>query len=133
MNESYTPARYLTTSSGCRLAYRMRAGGAPALLFLPGYASDMEGTKALAIDALAAERGLAMLRFDYSGTGASSGKFEDGTLSGWLGEARTMVDALTDGPLIVIGSSMGAWIALHLVLGMPERIRAVVGIAAAPD
>src|SRR5215210_5275871 len=133
MNESYTPARYLTTSSGCRLAYRMRAGGAPALLFLPGYASDMEGTKALAIDALAAERGLAMLRFDYSGTGASGGRFEDGTLALWLDDARTVIDTLTEGPLTLIGSSMGAWIALHLALAIPERVRALVGIAAAPD
>ena len=103
------------------------------MLFLPGYASDMEGTKALAIDAFAADRGLAMLRFDYSGTGESGGLFEDGTLGGWLGEAQTMVDALTVGPLIVIGSSMGAWIALHLALGIPGRIQAMVGIAAAPD
>jgi pimeloyl-ACP methyl ester carboxylesterase len=103
------------------------------LLFLPGYASDMEGAKALALDAFAAERSLTMLRFDYSGTGASGGTFEDGTLGGWLSEARTMADALTDGPLILIGSSMGGWIALHLALAMPERIHAVVGIAAAPD
>lgn len=103
------------------------------MLFLPGYASDMEGAKALALDAFAAGRGLAMLRFDYSGTGASGGNFEDGTLGGWLDEARTMVDTLIDGPVIAIGSSMGGWIALLLALGMPERIQAMVGIAAAPD
>ena len=121
------------TAAGVRLAYRLRAGASPTLLFLPGYASDMDGAKAVAIDAFAADRGLAMLRFDYSGTGASEGQFKDGTLAGWLDEARTMVDALTVGPLILIGSSMGGWIALHLARAFPERIRALVGIATAPD
>jgi pimeloyl-ACP methyl ester carboxylesterase len=133
MNENYTSLRHWSAAAGLRLAYRLRAGTSPTLLFLPGYASDMDGAKAVAIEDLAAERGLAMLRFDYSGTGASEGSFEDGTLAGWLDEARAMVDALTSGPLILIGSSMGAWIALHLALGLPERVHALVGIAAAPD
>ena len=119
--------------AGARLAYRLRAGTGPTLLFLPGDASDRDGAKAVALDALAADRGLAMLRFDYSGTGASAGAFEDGTLAGWLSEARAMADALTDGPLVLIGSSMGAWIALHLALAIPQRVQALVGIAAAPD
>ena len=123
----------LNTAGGKPLAYRLRAGSGPTLLFLPGYASDMEGAKAVALDAFAAARGLAMLRFDYSGTGASGGNFEDGTLAGWLGEARAVAEALTDGPLVLIGSSMGAWIALHLALAIPERVHALVGIAAAPD
>ena len=76
----------------------------------------MDGAKALALDAFAATRGLAMLRFDYSGTGASGGEFEDGTLDRWLDEALAMIDALTDGPLILVGSSMGGWIALHVAL-----------------
>ena len=116
-----------------RIAYRLRTGASPTLVFLPGYASDMEGAKALALDAFAAELGLAMLRLDYSGTGSSQGRFEDGTLELWLEEALAAVDGLTDGPLAVVGSSMGGWIALHLALLRPERVTAVVGIAAAPD
>jgi pimeloyl-ACP methyl ester carboxylesterase len=118
---------------GRRIAYRMLAGSSPTLLFLPGYASDMEGTKALALDAFAKERGLAMLRLDYSGTGSSGGKFEDGTLALWLEEALSALDRLTQGPIILVGSSMGGWIALHLALLRPERVQALVGIAAAPD
>jgi pimeloyl-ACP methyl ester carboxylesterase len=119
--------------SGRRIAYRRRAGRSPTLLFLPGYASDMEGAKATALDAFAEERGLAMLRLDYSGTGSSGGRFEDGTLALWLEEALAALDRLTDGSVILVGSSMGGWIALHLALLRPERARALVGIAAAPD
>lgn len=118
---------------GRRIAYRLREGSSPTLVFLPGYASDMEGTKALALDAFAEGRGLAMLRFDYSGTGSSGGRFEEGTLALWLEEALAAVDQLTHGPLIAVGSSMGGWIALHLALLRPHRVRALVGIAAAPD
>lgn len=116
-----------------RIAYRQREGGSPTLVFMPGYASDMEGTKALAIDAFAGRRGIAMLRFDYSGTGSSSGRFEDGTLDLWLEEALQVIDRLSRGPLVLIGSSMGGWIALHLALLRPERVQSLVGIAAAPD
>jgi pimeloyl-ACP methyl ester carboxylesterase len=119
--------------AGRKIAYRRRDGGGPTLLFLPGYASDMEGTKALALDAFAQRRGLAMLRLDYSGTGSSEGRFEDGTLALWLEEVLAALDRLTEGPLVVIGSSMGGWIALHLALLRPERVQALVGIAAGPD
>jgi pimeloyl-ACP methyl ester carboxylesterase len=115
------------------IAYRLRSSASPTLVFLPGYASDMEGAKALALDAFAEQQGCSMLRLDYSGTGASAGKFEDGTLDAWLAEALAAIDQLTEGPLIVVGSSMGAWIALHVALLRPGRVRAVVGIAAAPD
>jgi pimeloyl-ACP methyl ester carboxylesterase len=118
---------------GSRIAYRLREGKSPTLVFLPGYASDMEGAKALALDAFAGERGLAMLRLDYSGTGSSGGKFEEGTLDRWLEEALAAVDRLTQGPLVIVGSSMGGWIALHLALRRPERVQAVVGIAASAD
>jgi pimeloyl-ACP methyl ester carboxylesterase len=118
---------------GRRIAYRLRPGNVPTLVFLPGYASDMEGAKALALDAFAEARGAAMLRLDYSGTGASDGRFEDGTLALWIEEALAAVDRLTRGPLILVGSSMGGWIALHLALLRPERTAALVGIAAAPD
>jgi pimeloyl-ACP methyl ester carboxylesterase len=119
--------------TGRSIAYRTRSGLGPTLLFLPGYASDMEGAKALALDGFAKRRGLAMLRLDYSGTGMSGGRFEDGTLADWLEEALAAIDQLTKGPLILVGSSMGGWIALHLALLRRERVRALVGIAAAPD
>jgi pimeloyl-ACP methyl ester carboxylesterase len=118
---------------GRQIAYRLREGRTPTLVFLPGYASDMEGAKALALDDFARRRRHAMLRFDYSGTGSSGGKFEQGTLALWLEEAVAAVDRLTEGPVILVGSSMGGWIALHLALLRPERVEAVVGIAAAPD
>jgi len=118
---------------GRAIAYRLRRGKVPAILFLPGYASDMEGAKALALDAFAEERGLSMLRFDYSGTGSSGGKFEDGTLALWLEEALAVVDQLTEGQVILVGSSMGGWIALHLALLRPDRVHSLIGIAAAPD
>lgn len=119
--------------AGRRIAYRLREGAAPALMFLPGYASDMAGAKALAIDAFAADRGLACLRLDYSGTGSSGGDFADGNLASWTEEALAALDRLGDRPVILIGSSMGGWIALHVALRRPERIAALVGIAAAPD
>ena len=119
--------------AGRWIAYRLRPGASPTLLFLPGYASDMEGAKAVALDAFAGQRGLAMLRLDYSGTGSSGGRFEDGTLGLWLEEVLAAIDRLTDGPLVVVGSSMGGWIALHLALLRPERVRGLVGIASAAD
>jgi pimeloyl-ACP methyl ester carboxylesterase len=118
---------------GTSHAYRLREGTSPALMFLPGYASDMDGTKALALDSLAAACGLGMLRFDYSGTGSSEGRFEGGTLGGWLDEALRMLDTLLDGPVIVIGSSMGGWLALLIATLRPERVAALVGISVAPD
>lgn len=124
---------FLDQDDGPRLAYRKREGRGPTLVFLPGYASDMEGTKAVALDAFAAERGIAMLRFDFSGTGASEGRFEEGTLERWTDETTLAIDRLTDGLVVLVGSSMGGWIALHLALRRPERVAALVGIAAAPD
>ncbi|HVF83630.1 MAG TPA: alpha/beta hydrolase [Sphingomicrobium sp.] len=116
------------------IATRTRDGsGPPTLLFLPGYASDMEGTKALSLDAWAAERGIGFIRFDYSGTGSSPGEFADGTLERWLDEALAVADGCTEGPLIPVGSSMGGWVALHLALRRPQRVRGLLGIAAAPD
>ena len=127
-----TEVRHLDIA-GRSIAYRLRSGRSPTLVFLPGYASDMEGAKALALDAFAGEHGLGMLRFDYSGTGSSGGRFEDGTLALWVEEALTAADQLTNGPLILVGSSMGGWIAAHLALLRGDRTRALVGIAAAPD
>src|SRR5438309_5933137 len=116
-----------------RIAFRLRPGAALTLVFFPGYASDMDGAKALALDAFADRKGVGMLRLDYSGTGSSGGRFEDGTLALWLEEALAAIDRLTEGPLLLVGSSMGGWLALHVALLRPERVQALVGIAAAPD
>ena len=115
------------------IAYRLRRGIVPTIIFFPGYASDMEGAKALALDGFARERGIGMVRFDYSGTGSSSGSFADGTLGLWLEQSLAVIDQLTDGPLVLVGSSMGGWIALHAALRRSERVSALIGIAAAPD
>ena len=126
---------YFDPGDGRRIAYRYREPkpGSPTVLFLPGYASDMEGAKAQAIDAFCGPRGAGCLRLDYSGTGSSGGKFEDGTLTRWLDEVLAAIDLLTDGPLILAGSSMGGWIALHAALQRKSRVKALLGIAAAPD
>ena len=125
---------HFITVDGRPIATRRRDGSGPAtLLFLPGYASDMDGAKALALDAWAAEREVGLVRFDYSGTGSSPGDFADGTLERWLDEALAVADQLIDGPLIPVGSSMGGWLALHLALRRPARVRGLLGIAAAPD
>lgn len=118
--------------NGRRLAIRRRPGAGPTLLFLPGYMSDMDGSKATALDSWAAERGRAMLRFDYGGCGLSDGEFEDQTLASWLADTLAMIDSV-EGPVLLVGSSMGGWLMLLAALARPERIHALVGIAAAPD
>lgn len=118
---------------GTGIAYRLRPGRSPTIVFLPGYMSDMEGAKALAVDAFAGEGALGMLRLDYSGTGSSAGTFEEGTLDCWLNECLDAIDQLTQGPLILAGSSMGGWLALLIARRRPERVGAILGIAAAPD
>ncbi|WBO22622.1 alpha/beta fold hydrolase [Sphingomonas abietis] len=122
----------LDRGDGTRLAFRFRPGRGPALLFLPGYISDMKGSKAVALDAWAEQTGRAMLRFDYSGCGESEGDFEDGTLARWRDDALAMVDA-SEGDCVLVGSSMGGWLMLLIALARPDRVRALVGIAAAPD
>lgn len=129
---SQPPIQHLDVE-GRRVAYRLREGRGPGILFLPGYGSDMEGAKAVALDAFCSERGLPMLRLDYSGTGSSGGKFEEGTLSAWLEEALAALDRLTVGPVVLAGSSMGGWLALHMAIRRPQRVKALVGIAAAAD
>jgi pimeloyl-ACP methyl ester carboxylesterase len=118
--------------AGRRLAFRHRTGRGPTLVFLPGYASDMEGSKATALDAWAAGEGRAILRFDYGGCGASEGAFEEETLAGWRDDALAMIDRL-EGPAVLVGSSMGGWLMLLAALARPERVKALIGIAAAPD
>ena len=122
------------TRAGTRLAYRYRRGEGPPILFLPGHGSDMEGSKALALDDWAARAGRALIRFDYAGCGASEGRFEDGTLESWRDDALAVIAALAPtGPLVLVGSSMGGWIALLAALALGGRVTGLVGIAAAPD
>ena len=131
------PLAYFDPGDGRKIAYRLRPADprvtGPTLVFLPGYGSDMDGTKALQIDGYAAAAGLAYLRLDYSGTGSSGGDFADGTLVRWLDEVVSMIDLLIEGPVLLVGSSMGGWIALHVALQRPGRVAAIVGVAAAPD
>jgi pimeloyl-ACP methyl ester carboxylesterase len=124
---------YLDTGSGRRLAYRRTDGRGPGIVFLSGFRSDMEGTKAVHLERWAKARGLPFLRFDYSGHGASDGAFEDGAIGDWAEDAAAALGALTKGRQVLVGSSMGGWIALLLARAMPERVAGLVGIAAAPD
>ncbi len=123
----------LDRGDGVELAWAKVEGRAPTLVFLPGFKSDMTGDKATTLAAFAEAAGHAMLRFDYSGHGASGGRFEDGTIGGWRDDALALIDRLTEGPLILVGSSMGGWIALLAALARPERVAGLVGVAAAPD
>jgi pimeloyl-ACP methyl ester carboxylesterase len=115
------------------LAYHHRAGTGPTIVFLPGYGSDMTGGKAAMLDAWAEAEGRAMLRFDYRGCGVSQGVFADATLDDWRDDALDLIDRLTEGPLLLVGSSMGGWLMLLIALERPERVAGIVGIAAAPD
>lgn len=116
-----------------RIAFRVTEGEGPTIVFLPGYASDMSGTKALAIEARAKETGRAFVRFDYRGCGESEGAFEDYTLADWRDDALLVVDQVAKGPVVLVGSSMGGWIALLVARARPDRVTALVGIAPAPD
>jgi len=123
---------FLTTPQGRRLAHVRTPGAGPGVMFLGGFKSDMTGTKAQFLEGWARERGRAFLRFDYSGHGQSSGAFLDGCIGDWFADARAMLET-TQGPQVLVGSSMGGWIALLLARACPGRVAALVGIAAAPD
>lgn len=118
---------------GRRIAYRYSQGEGPALVFLPGYMSDMDGGKATSIFAHAQANGRACLLLDYSGCGQSSGEFADGCLSRWRDEVLTLIQAKVQGPVVVIGSSMGGWLMLLVGEALGDRLAGLVGIAAAPD
>lgn len=123
---------FITGPAG-RIAYRRSRGASPAVVWLGGFKSDMTGTKAEAIAAWAEAEGRAFLRFDYSGHGASDGRFDDGTISAWLDDALAAIDALAQGPLVLVGSSMGGWIAALAALQRRDRVAGIVFIAPAPD
>jgi pimeloyl-ACP methyl ester carboxylesterase len=122
----------ITTAQNRRIAYHLTPGQGPGVVFLGGFRSDMEGTKALFLEDWAKAQGRAFLRLDYSGHGQSSGDFLDGCIGDWFDDALAVFD-LTKGPQVVVGSSMGGWIALLLAKARADRIAGLVGIAAAPD
>lgn len=129
-----TPTQYAEARPGVQLAYRHRPGRGATILFLPGYASDMSGTKATALAEWAARVGRGSLLFDYAGCGESGGAFEAQSFRDWLGDALYMIDRIVpEGPILLVGSSMGGWLALHLAIARPLRIVGLIGIAAAPD
>jgi pimeloyl-ACP methyl ester carboxylesterase len=131
-----TPKMY-TRDNGATIAYHKsdaaEPNNEPGVIFLGGFMSDMEGTKAVALEAHCQQQGRAYLRFDYQGHGQSSGKFTEGTIGQWSEDAIDVLDKLTEGPQILVGSSMGGWIMLLAALARPERVAGLVGIAAAPD
>lgn len=123
----------LVRPDGNTVAYAMTAGRAPTVAFLGGFRSDMTGTKAVALEAWAQKEGRAYVRFDYLGHGQSSGRFEDGTIGRWLDDSLAVLDQLTTGKLVLVGSSMGGWLSLLAARARPERLAGLVLIAAAPD
>lgn len=126
--------RYHEASAGQRLAYRLNQGSGPALVFLPGYMSDMAGGKATAVFDWAVANGRTCLLLDYSGCGESSGSFADGTLGRWRGEVLELVENLLPGERVVlIGSSMGGWLMLLAGIALGQRLAGLIGIAPAPD
>ncbi len=124
---------YLDTPQGRRLAYHKTDGAGPGVVFLGGLRSDMEGTKALHLEAWAKAHGRSFLRFDYSGHGQSSGEFTDGSIGDWAEDAAAAILTLTDGPQVLVGSSLGGWISLLIAKRHSERLAGLVTIAAAPD
>lgn len=125
--------QFLSAKSGRKLAYRKSEGQGPGVVFLGGFVSDMGGTKAVYLEEWAKAQGRAYLRFDYSGHGESSGAFREGCIGEWAEDAQEVIETLTDGPQILVGSSMGGWISLLVSKRIPERVAGLVGIAAAPD
>jgi pimeloyl-ACP methyl ester carboxylesterase len=123
----------LVLADGTILAYHRSPGAVPGVVFLGGFTSDMTGIKATTLERWCRGRGQAFVRFDYSGHGASSGKFADGTIGRWAQEVLDVLDRLTEGPQILVGSSMGAWLMLLAALARPDRIVALLGLACAVD
>jgi pimeloyl-ACP methyl ester carboxylesterase len=124
---------FLDRPDGARLAWRMVEGAGPTVVWLGGFKSDMTGTKAQALAAWAAAKGRAYVRFDYFGHGESSGDFQDGTITRWRDDAIAVLNELTAGPLVLVGSSMGGWIACLAAMAAPKRVQGMVLIAPAPD
>jgi pimeloyl-ACP methyl ester carboxylesterase len=125
--------KILARPGGATIAYHRLDGAGPGVVFLGGFRSDMAGAKALFLENFCRRHGCAYVRFDYFAHGQSSGDFADGTISRWRDDAIAVIDSLTQGPQILVGSSMGGWIMVLAALARPERVAALVGIAAAAD
>lgn len=125
--------KFLTTPHARRIAYHRTDGQGPGVVFLGGFKSDMEGSKATHLESWCKAQGRAYLRFDYSGHGQSDGAFTDGCIGDWAADAMAAIRELTEGPQVLVGSSMGGWISLLTARAMPEKVAALVTIAAAPD
>lgn len=124
--------QYLLIPNG-KLAYHKISGKTPGILYCGGFRSDMTGTKVLAVEEYCRKKGLSFVRFDYRGHGQSSGNFADYVLSDWRDDGLAVLDQLTTGPQIIVGSSMGSWIGLLLALARLDRVTGFVGVASAPD
>lgn len=127
------PAAYLDRPDSTRLAHVRREGAGPGVVWLGGFKSDMDGGKALALDAACAEAGRAFVRFDYFAHGRSDGDWNEATIGRWRDDSLAVIDELTEGPQVLVGSSMGGWMALLAALARPDRVKALVLIAPAPD
>lgn len=125
--------QFLVRSDNLRLAYRGVTGNGPTVVWLGGFHSDMLGSKAQVLADQAQAHGGGYLRFDYFGHGESDGAFEEGTITRWREDALAVIDDLTDGPLVLVGSSMGGWLACLAAIARPERVKALVLVAPAPD
>ena len=127
------PLKFLTSETGEKLAYKQTQGRGPTMIWCGGLKSDMEGGKAQHLDRWAQEDGHHFIRFDYFGHGLSGGRFEDGTVSRWAQDIVSIIDALAQEDIILIGSSMGGWASLLAALARPPRVKALLLIAPAPD
>ncbi|MBW7922697.1 MAG: alpha/beta hydrolase [Rubellimicrobium sp.] len=123
---------FITTPEGRRIALHRSSGRGPVVVFLGGYRSDMTGTKAMFLEDWCWKQGRAFVRFDYSGHGVSGGAFEDGCIGDWAADAAAVLASIEE-QAVLVGSSMGGWIALILARAMPERIAGLVTVAGAPD
>ncbi|XP_068925930.1 palmitoyl-protein thioesterase ABHD10, mitochondrial [Petaurus breviceps papuanus] len=128
-----TNLSYLSRPDLPNLAYKKLKGKSPGVIFIPGYLSNMSGTKAMAIEEFCKSLGHAYIRFDYSGCGSSEGKFEESTVGKWRKDVLSIIDDLAEGPQILVGSSMGAWLMLHAAIARPGKVAGLVGIATAAD
>ncbi|MEL0082975.1 MAG: alpha/beta hydrolase, partial [Gammaproteobacteria bacterium] len=131
--DSSSSTQFLLRDDGLRIAYRQLAGESPGVIFCGGFMSDMTGTKAQTLENFCRDQNRAFVRFDYLGHGESDGEFAEGTIGRWSGDALAVLDELTQGPQVMVGSSMGGWISLLTTLQRPERVQGLLLLAPAPD
>jgi pimeloyl-ACP methyl ester carboxylesterase len=133
MNNPTPTHQILPRHDGTTIAYNRLKGKSAGVVFLGGFMSNMTGSKAIALEEHCKQRGQAFLRFDYTGHGQSSGDFSDGTIGKWTNDAIFAIEQLSEGPQVLVGSSMGGWIMLLAALRLQKRVAGLIGIAAAPD